>query len=389
MHDDKQALRECSLVCKDWAPSASSSLFYHFSWPPCYHNSPSHLIPPRGNGFCRCHSSSVETSSFIACAEVFSRSQRVSTAVQELQLISLRVDSPHEDLSVDSLLRMVDLLPRLRILYLGPKLISGTIPSDYRETSRTLHHLKVHLPPEGINIYLLFTLFTSFRCISTITCDGHVQHAETVHPKLPPPRVEVHTLRTSCLHWTLALMVVWLRRHLELASLRSLTAGDILDSELDLFIQSAMNLDKLVCTIQSFQPAASSWPPLRSLTVKAFPWRADSPAEVSALWDTIMTVLAHIDASKLQELCIWLSFGPASSIVSFRCEYMEQFTSFEWAPLRELMRRSRSLTKLRFELPLDSRFLKVSPELYLDLFRNVAIRHLPPQMRDLLEVTRV
>lgn len=37
LHDDKSALRQCSLVCRGWIPSSSYHLFKILWWPPCYH----------------------------------------------------------------------------------------------------------------------------------------------------------------------------------------------------------------------------------------------------------------------------------------------------------------------------------------------------------------
>ena len=390
LHGDKQTLRECSLVCKDWVPSASSLLFYRFSWPPCHHFNSFRSVPPRAGGLCRCHPSNAEMSSLVACAEVFSRSQRISTAVRELRLTSIRMDSPYvmscpEVLSVDSLLRMVDLLPHLRILHLhSPKLILGIIPFDYRETSRILHHLTVSTSDREVDACALLALFTYFRRISTLICRGFVVPAKIMPPKSLPPRVEVHTL-----HVSLDPTIAWLCRHLNLASLHSITAtgsfGDI-SPELDLLIQNAVNLDMLVWPLQVFQPAASSWPPLRSLTIEVPFWLHICHADTLALWDRLMTVLVHINTSQLQELCLWLCFEPTINSV-FTPHWEDYIADFEWECLHDFAERSRSLTKLRLELT----FATPSPvrfERCLSLLRDAAIQHLPPQARDLLEVRR-
>lgn len=46
LHDDKETLLQCSLVCKAWVPSTSKHLFQSFNWPPCNGSSRFNCICP-------------------------------------------------------------------------------------------------------------------------------------------------------------------------------------------------------------------------------------------------------------------------------------------------------------------------------------------------------
>ena len=91
LSDDKVALRQCSLVCRDWLPRSSHHLFASFSWPPCYHG-----WLDRGWDYgpecCRC--SSLDDSNFWSeFLRFLDESQRVRAHIRDRK--STRLNSSH------------------------------------------------------------------------------------------------------------------------------------------------------------------------------------------------------------------------------------------------------------------------------------------------------
>ena len=132
LHDDKVALRQCSIVCKAWEPACTSHLFSTLSWPPCGHwwetyNDPR---PCGGDSWCICHAA---VGTFERCCELLSSSPRISRAVRRLRLTPWRsTDKPgisggSQVIAQATFVHMMDLLENLVSLELYDcKLKSGT-----------------------------------------------------------------------------------------------------------------------------------------------------------------------------------------------------------------------------------------------------------------------
>jgi len=319
-----------------------------------------------------------------------SRSQRISTFVQELRLSSMRTlntySSSFEKLPMDILLRIVDLLPRLRLLHLAnPRLVSASTPSDSIEPTRTLRELKFETSSIEADLRELTVLLTAFRRISTFTCSGIVA-LQVMNPPNPTSlRVEINTLQLFSESRSSYLLASWIPNYLQLASLRTLTVPEDLNYALDILIQRAVNLDKLVCYLHTFQPNAYAWPPLRILEIRGHHESLAGPNTV--VWNKLMAVVAQINTSRLQELCLSLTFTfgvePNAAISS---GYGACIALLDWSPLCALAMRCRSLTKLRLELHVRFCPWDDAPEYCSRLLREAAYQKLPSRATAILEV---
>ena len=137
LHQDKQTLRQCSLVCRAWVASSSLHLFECLSWPPCVHTWSYDSSHSDSDSFpCKC--STLDYSSIWQQLLEFVRTHRVRKNLQQLRLWcdsgAGQVETPAYPIPVSELQGILSELPSLRELYvtgLGvqPLSVPPSVPS--------------------------------------------------------------------------------------------------------------------------------------------------------------------------------------------------------------------------------------------------------------------
>lgn len=141
LHDDKDALRQCSLVSRNWLPSSSFHLFERVSYPPCHHA----WDETFRHETCNC--SKVDAVSFWKILRhLVKNTPRVRQNVQRLRVcctwivgmehISSESTTHQAQISPEDLYTVLDLLPCIREFYLCD-LILRDHPGEHSRQDRT------------------------------------------------------------------------------------------------------------------------------------------------------------------------------------------------------------------------------------------------------------
>ena len=266
LHDDKQSLRSCSLVCRSWLPSSSVHLFRRMRWPPCDHALDRQRMPWNTLANCRC--ALTEDSPDLQDLLHFLRTTpRARDHVRELHIrfswfdgVSTPVDGAdsesdsgpaysfdHRGLRSTDLRRtvvttpaeladIVDTLGALRCLELHDVSLSAppsSSPDHVGRAARDLDKLCLSSLREGMDCEPLSQFLQHFRCIRTLALHG-VQRllgrARRANPAIRmsghPPSVDVLQFCGGTFYST-----YWLGAFSSMLDLRSLRVLDLLDPD--------------------------------------------------------------------------------------------------------------------------------------------------------------
>lgn len=186
--DDKAALKACSLVCRGWVHGTSKHLFRCLSWPPCCHVWGT-FDNGTSAGTCTDAKHVGDFSSFL---DRLSRTPRVRGVAEKLSLSSTRpqltqAGPPYiETLSFDTLLGIIDLIPRLHTLALVDCLLIGGASPPTTQVSRKLKDLYISNPTsvseDVSSLPQVLHLLRHFSRISELTVEGGIPG-----DMIPPP----------------------------------------------------------------------------------------------------------------------------------------------------------------------------------------------------------
>lgn len=422
LSSDLVTLKQCSLVDRSWAASASQHLFYRISWPlrcsVCSPVSEDALLP---------EIYTVEAHPVkLASLDQAIRARRTSNAIRELNLSSLRhfpssMVPVTDSFPLNDLLHVLNSLPRLHTLELTDCLLKPSSPPLVSSATQSIKNIRIRNTKGNertASLSTIIQLLSHFDHLSCLSIEGIIPNdTQTVHTPthrtriatlefLPPPRIG----RASS----------WLPpyRPLEtmLQALKTQVAPGALDTlalrywympHLHPLLQSAPHLTTLVFHASRSPPALHPAVRLRALTAVflSTDHAADFPPtfrhDVPTPWERPMRAFGRLATGALEEVTIVLIEGRYSAHrlphtsphVSPEEEYMDELSALlcatDWAALVAFLIDCPSLKKFRFELRIhltEAARRAVDHARCLQVVQQVTNEHLTGHIGELSEV---
>lgn len=282
LHSDKETLKRCSLVCRDWVPSSSLHLLRRVAWPMPVHGRQVcdhfELLWATQNQHCSCPDPS--DASFSTCVDILTSSSRLRHHVRELALTSqrqecFRIPGEHvelEELDVPTLMAIINLLPGLGCLHLercalrpearSPDVASSAQSASFAltgESSCDLNELTFRDLADKASVEAMADVLSHFQRIGKLTISGISRwHRDNLRPlsfSLPPAAPVVETLIFDNVDEgeVVTALCRELRAHAGSAAVRHVVV-DRLTLELLDFVCAAPNLESLSYVARGFTP---------------------------------------------------------------------------------------------------------------------------------------
>ncbi|GJE96751.1 hypothetical protein PsYK624_129570 [Phanerochaete sordida] len=279
LHDDKAALRQCTLICREWLPASTFHLFSTLSWPPCHHMWYARI--PRTSPmrkFCHCGEAQA---GFDRCLSLLSTTPRIAAAVQCLKLNSSRsvhhIDGStrftDEAISRSTLLAILDCLSHLRTVELTNCLLEreGSHIGDIFAAREVGEVRIVPRHDHGyVPLYRALEALSVFSRLRRLSIDGQECRPLLTGGTPLLRRTRVAALEVICedADSTESIMTILLQRT-DPASLRSLTLSSPLgDRSASSFVAALPSaLETLEYHVVRATPDIERFAELRSLTL--------------------------------------------------------------------------------------------------------------------------
>lgn len=317
LHDDKQALQQCSLVAKSWEPSSTLHLFSTLSWPPCYHRWPSyHLRRPGDDDIdtsCRCE---YPASDFDALINVVTSTPRIQANVRHLRLSSW-FKIPGEDVGHPGQMQNVSLplfasileaIPRLNLLELSDCSPNSQIraPGDLSADggARLLRIPELHLSV-GVPMLPVLDTLTLFERVDRLVINGVATSLVSMYnlPRLGPPTVVGALELRASMFGAHAILARSLCTLVDATQLRVLQFDDFMPSEFDPLLRTVAALETFSYHVADDTPAIPSPANLRSLNISG---RLELGENGRTQWGNILRDLDLFAHGQLTELGVTL-----------------------------------------------------------------------------------
>ena len=316
LHNDKQALRQCSLVSKAWIPSSTLHLFATITWPPCAHQWPDSFVPPIQDSttLCRCVRSRAD---FDILLHVLSTTPRIHHNVRELKLtswVTILYDGRYNVIEFQSIsymktieiIRAVPHLRRLELLDFIPDLMWPS-EVDFHARIPYIQELRVRVNERRVAMLAMLDVLSLFTHVHRLTIEGSPIDLETtfVTPSTASlTATSVDELDIASHPANMEKVTRGLCRLVDGSSMRRLQVhpNEILPG-LEPLSRSAENLEFLSYTVGSRPPAIVDPSKLRSLSLRnrlvIFP-------EGASEWESLLRDLRILANPQLTSLEITL-----------------------------------------------------------------------------------
>ena len=389
LHDDKEALMQCSLVCRDWVPSSSLHLFNRMRWPPCSKKQKA------------CRGTLDGDECFASCLDLLSSSPRLRSAIRILQLschkCAIQRDTSRRSapLPFSVLFNIIESLPSLRTLELHECRLQPEMPSADFSPTRTLDKIKITYIWRHAGWQATLDFLSLFRRISNLHIHALLSSGSRCGSPCPSflpsgPILEVDSLTIRGVEETY--IVRRLSAIAKFSSLKSLSLECALSPDLIGIIQDMTNLRSLSYDVEgTFPPTALSDLTLRSLTVSGYFRISKGPSTFSD-WDSITRDLELLLTRQAEELRIVMNLEGDKTIHETKDDELhclEQFLmNLNWSTFASVVSRASSLESLTLEFRNYLPPKKISPR-YLLASRDIALKRLPPSLARKLHVVTV
>ncbi|GJE99487.1 hypothetical protein PsYK624_157510 [Phanerochaete sordida] len=235
LHDDHVALKQCSLVAKNWEPASSPLLLRRVLWPPCAKKIDVCLDPSADASSLPCKYASPSHNSFALCLEILSSSPRLQRFVR--QLVCMPPNEKHglkDDaqgaLELGTFVKIVEYLPHLETVDLELVVLraEGPPPSGVG-TGRTLKSLSASSSSANW-LWALFPFLSSLERVQhlVLTVHGFFPQGWSTNPPSSKLAVEIlecnHHMKEQIVTSSLS-FYAGLVHNLDLRALRRFTSG--------------------------------------------------------------------------------------------------------------------------------------------------------------------
>lgn len=182
LYDDPVTLQRCSLVCKSWEPSSTYHLFFSWSWPPSI------------------KFMSADTS-LARCLDHLSSSPRICSSIRRLRIRrSFELNpktSPAPRNTRRLLLRILDLLPSLRVLHCSQLEVRQSKKDAVGSSRVGLRSLsKLYISESGPHSLSTAALLCLFHGVDRLIVDGALGRS-ALSPDLKPHRTAARSLHVG------------------------------------------------------------------------------------------------------------------------------------------------------------------------------------------------
>jgi hypothetical protein len=376
LYDDKQTLKTCSLVCRDWLLPSSVHLFQLIVW------------PPKRSKFCV---SDVEVQSCHGvCLRNLSNSGRLSQVVRTLHLTKNPCTNRqvHRFLNLNFIGNILCRLPQLHTLKcVGCELLS--LPAVVKPKApfalQEFHyvwHVRANIAP-------MLQFLTALPRLSKVAVSEPQTRivADDIIPILPS---SMRTLKVDALELDSEMLVYSLASIIELKSIRSFS---LYRSELTQICVTFMRSMSNLISLAFFTTATSAelrLPRVRlhSLTIYGHFYIQNSTDRSQSDWEYIMRDLGPLANSDLRELNIGMLIttdcGLEGHDLLVRID--DHLTKLDWCLLAQNLSICHSLETLQIGIKLGK---EDADSILLSVVHDIIVKKLPDWLRNILQVVHL
>lgn len=367
LSDDKNTLRQCSLVCKDWLPRSSAHLFRTLCFPNCLWHWSDVDVAIAGTAAAAAHPSCATQKGFCDLLNFIRSSERIRGSVRDLKLTAVRY-SPHsgsddiegldpEVLPLHIFFDIANAFPRLTSVTFSQCMPTHDEldPSPRYPEGKLLSVESVALDVEYTDALLYLACFER---INTLNIRNFNEIPDTPPLRLPatPGKLKVSTLNLHDGHdcFTLldeSIILVSLPYLIDMESIRAYKTDYSSTPESDTFIKCLRNLESLTLPLDK-EPLALAVPEHLHTLKLTHVYHHEQDTSPDAL-ASLVRALKHFAQDTVQELCIALRLTLGARYRSgahgddARAQLVGQL---DWTSLRRALQAYPSLERLRVEV---------------------------------------
>ncbi|GJE85643.1 hypothetical protein PsYK624_017220 [Phanerochaete sordida] len=372
LHDDRQSLQQCSLVCKAWEPSSTVHLFSRLSWPPCS----VYWIRTAEDAACDCPR---HKPTFEDCHNLLLSSHRVRQAINHLRITGnrspsgLRGPREHEPLPLTFLFALPEMLPGLQTLEVWDLRFGVGVIGPPPHVTTNPSSLKKLIFDEGATLCddrAIFSVLSVFSHIDTVVveCNCEVGLEEDVALACQVQRrfssTSVHHLEVLYPP-SLSHVLCHLREQLDVFALREVKVQYYLGEGLEELVASAPSLEALTFMTSGTPPQLPNPAALRvldmtcELTAGDPEVQPDAPPQFESFsWGDMIRNLVAFHAPELRELTLgvilcevgyWAEDAGISQ-QAFAEALGRRLRDEDWGAFRATMKTRPKLQKLKMKL---------------------------------------
>lgn len=379
LRDDKKALKECSVVCKDWLPRASVHLFHTFRWPPCRVGRPCYTD--------RCPGSQC----FVRCKEALSSSLRLRSYVREFVFAKHICGIPATNsrrLPFSLLFEMVELVPRLRKLVVALCGLQADVSPDMHRLKGQASLDEMRLNDPDVSFILELLPYFSETTKMTLVSFGQTNLAFRPSTTPPVPSIDVHELTISGNLNEDAF--IRLGSMLKPASLRQLVLSNgRLSPAVGAIIQGAIELSALSYRVShDNSPATLSLsPPLQTIHISSN-WdltpdlAPDHP--LFAEWEDVARDIGELATPSLMCIHIGIMLVPVGQIDDYTACLRWYLLRLDWPAFLDGLQRCGALKAVVLEI--TDAFFDSNTDGRRQLLQEIVSLRVPPSERDKIEI---
>lgn len=388
LHDDRDALMQCSLVCRDWVHSSSLHLFNRMRWPPCPKKQKACLGALDGDDC------------FSSCLDLLSASRRLRSTVRVLQLschkCAIQRDTSRRSapLPFSVLFSIIESLPVLRTLELHEcRLLPETPPADFYPT-RSLDKIKITYIWRQAGWQATLDFLSLFRRVGSLhihslLSSGSRASSPSLYFEPSGPVLEIDSLTIRGVGETYVLNR--LSAIAKFSALKHLNLQCHVSSDLREPIQSMTNIRSISYDVEgSYPPIALREATLHAIHLSGY-FRV-SRSVPSSEWDTITRDLDILVTRELQELRVVMHLEGDKTIHETKDDELhcleQSLMDLNWSTIAAVVSRSCSLRLLTLDLRNHVHPKRMSDK-YVVAAREIATKRLPAPLARVLRVVSI